>query len=206
MFFDWRTPDAVRTIPELARILRRPGAVAVVPTETVYGLVGRVSDSACRARIYALKHRDDAKPLGRFFSAPDEPEKYGIVLDAAARRLVRGFMPGPLTVIAPCAAGGTAGFRIPAHPLLLALLRELGEPLFQTSANRSGSPNALTCADAAAMLTGRPDAVVDGGPVPPDALASTVIDCSGPVPRILRRGALDLDDFLKNLQKGGHHE
>ena len=77
MFFDWRTPDAARTVPELARILRRPGAAAVVPTETVYGLVGRISDPACRERIYTLKHRDDAKPLGRFFSAPDEPENTG---------------------------------------------------------------------------------------------------------------------------------
>ncbi|MBQ9502523.1 MAG: L-threonylcarbamoyladenylate synthase [Lentisphaeria bacterium] len=206
MFFDWRSRDAAGTVPELARILRRPGAVAVVPTETVYGLVGRASDPLCRERIYALKHRDGAKPLGRFFSSPEELEKYGIVLNAPARKLVRDFMPGPLTVIAACSGGGTAGFRIPEHPLLLALLRELGEPLFQTSANRSGSPNALTCAEACAVLAGTPDAVADGGPVSPHALASTVVDCSGAVPRILRRGALDLEDFLNDAKQGGYHE
>ena len=206
MRFDWRSAEAAGTIPELARLLRRPGAVAVVPTETVYGLVGRVSDPACRERIYALKHRDDAKPLGWFFSAPEEPAEHGIVLNASAERLVREFMPGPLTVIARRTGGGTVGFRIPDHPLLLALLRELGEPLFQTSANRSGLPNALSCSDASAMLDGVPDAVVDGGPIAPDALASTVVDCSGPLPRILRRGALDLDGFLKNSKQGGYDE
>ena len=200
MLFDWRSADAAGSIPELARILRRPGAVAVVPTETVYGLAGRVSDPACREKIYALKHRDDAKPLGWFFSSPGELTRHGIVLNASAGRLVREFMPGPLTVIARRAGGGTVGFRIPDHPLLLMLLKELGEPLFQTSANRSGFPDALSCADASAMLDGTPDAVVDGGPIAPDALASTVVDCSGPVPRILRRGALDLDGFLKNLR------
>ena len=199
MQFDWQGAEAKDSIPELARILRRPGAVAVVPTETVYGLIGRVSDPACREKIYALKHRDGSKPLGWFLASPSELDRQGFQLSPAARSLVENFMPGPLTVIARRAGGGTTGFRIPDHPLLRALLEELREPVFQTSANRSGFPNALTCFEALAMLEGTPDASADGGDIPPDALASTVVDCTGTAPVILRRGALELDGFLKKI-------
>ena len=199
MHFDWQGSEAKRSIPELVRILRRPGAVAVVPTETVYGLIGRVSDPACREKIYALKHRDGAKPLGWFLASPSELDRQGFLLSPAARRLVENYMPGPLTVIARRAGGGTTGFRIPDHPLLRILLEELGEPVFQTSANRSGFPNALSCSEALAMLEGAPDASADGGDIPSDALASTVVDCTGAAPVILRRGALELDDFLKKI-------
>ena len=109
-------------------------------------------------------------------------------------------MPGPLTLIVNKNDGSTVGFRIPDHPQLLALLRELDEPLFQTSANRSGFPNALSCQEAEAMLCGSPDAVVDGGNISPDALASTIVDCTGPMPRVIRQGALNVQDFIDSVR------
>ena len=195
MYYNWRDGSS-EGIKEIASILREPGAVAVVPTETVYGLVGRVNDPLCREKIYELKHRDPAKHLGWFVPDLAAAEKYGLQLSDAARRLAERFMPGPLTLIVNRADGSTVGFRIPDHPLLLKLLRELEEPLLQTSANRSGFPNALSCAEASAMLCGEPDAVVDGGDILPGALASTIVDCTGETPRIIRQGALDVKDLI----------
>ncbi|MBR7105000.1 MAG: threonylcarbamoyl-AMP synthase [Lentisphaeria bacterium] len=196
MFFNWQQEGDENLVRELADCLRNPGAVILVPTETVYGLAARISDPAAREKIIFLKHRDPAKHLGWFVPDLAAAEKYGLQLSDAARRLAERFMPGPLTLIVNRADGSTVGFRIPDHPLLLKLLRELGEPLLQTSANRSGFPNALSCAEASAMLCGEPDAVVDGGDILPGALASTIVDCTGETPRIIRQGALDVKDLI----------
>ena len=200
MRFNWRE-NRFDGLPELAAILRREGATAIVPTETVYGLIGRVSDPACREKIYFLKHRDPAKHLGWFAAGLDQLEKAGVLLEGPARLLAEKFMPGPLTLIVNKKDGSTVGFRIPDHPQLLALLKELDEPLFQTSANRSGYPNALSCQEAEAMLCGSPDAIVDGGDISPDALASTIVDCTGKVPKIIRQGALEVRDFIDSLER-----
>lgn len=199
MYYNWRNGSS-EGIKEIASILREPGAVAVVPTETVYGLVGRVNDPLCREKIYELKHRDPAKHLGWFVSDTLQLEKNGIRLSGYAALLAEKFMPGPLTLIVKKEDGSTVGFRIPDHPQLLSLLREVGEPLFQTSANRSGSPNALSCAGAVEMLCGKADAVADGGEIPSDALASTIVDCTGEFPCIIRQGGLNLDEFLQSLR------
>ena len=199
MYYNWRGGSS-EGIKEIASVLRREGTVAVVPTETVYGLVGRVSDSLCREKIYELKHRDPAKHLGWFVSDTFQLEKNGIRLSGYAKLLAEKFMPGPLTLIVKKEDGSTVGFRIPDHPQLLALLREVGEPLFQTSANRSGCPNALSCAEALEMLCGTADAVADGGDIPADALASTIVDCTGEFPVIIRQGGLNLDEFLQSLR------
>ncbi len=199
MHCNWRN-GSFEGIDEIASVLREPGAVAVVPTETVYGLVGRVSDPLCREKIYELKHRDPAKHLGWFVSDTLQLEKNGIRLSGYAALLAEKFMPGPLTLIVRKEDGSTVGFRIPDHPQLLSLLQKVGEPLFQTSANRSGCPNALSCAEALEMLCGKPDAAADGGNIPADALASTIVDCTGDFPRIIRQGGLDLDEFLQSLR------
>ena len=114
-------------------------------------------------------------------------------LEGLPEQLAVRHCPGPITIIAPRQDGGTTGFRVPDHPLVLAVLRRIGCPLAQTSANHSGHPNALTVQ--AALAVNRPDPrdpalAVDGGPIAPDALASTVVDATGKEPRVLRRGAL----------------
>ena len=199
MIFNWQD-GSFDGIEEIAAILRKLGAVAVVPTETVYGLVGRVNDPACREKIYQLKHRDPAKRLGWFASDLEQLADAGIRLTGAAALLAEKFMPGPLTLIVPDNNGSTVGFRIPDHPQLQALLRAVGEPLFQTSANCSGFPNALSCQEAVDMLCGTPDAVADGGPIAPDALASTIVNCTGDFPEIIRQGGLKIDGFIQTLR------
>ena len=170
--------------------LAGPGAVVLLPTETVYGLVCRADDAAARQRIYDLKDRDASKPLGWFVADWRMLAGDGVRLEGLPEQLAVRHCPGPITIIAPRQDGGTTGFRVPDHPLVLAVLRRIGCPLAQTSANHSGHPNALTVQAALAELSGDAALAVDGGPIAPDALASTVVDATGKEPRVLRRGAL----------------
>ena len=170
--------------------LAGPGAVVLLPAETVYGLVCRADDAAARQRIYDLKDRDASKPLGWFVADWRMLAGYGVRLEGLPEQLAVRHCPGPITIIAPRQDGGTTGFRVPDHPLVLAVLRRIGCPLAQTSANHSGHPNALTVQAALAELSGDAALAVDGGPIAPDALASTVVDATGKEPRVLRRGAL----------------
>ena len=176
----------------VAEFLRIPGKVAVVPTETVYGVISRVTAEGSE-RIYALKHRSGSKKLGWFVGDWRSLGRYGVVLPPKARKLAERFMPGALTVIAPTDDGGSIGFRVPDHPFLSALLAEMGEPLLQTSANFSGAPDSLTLADALSGLDGEVDVAVNGGSLPPGSLASTVVDARTEDLVVVRQGALKLD-------------
>lgn len=173
------------------RMLEIPGAVLLIPTETVYGLVCRWDDAAAREKIYALKERDGRKPLAMFAADAPMLENTGVILAGYPAKLLRDFTPGPITIIAPNRDGATTGFRIPDHPYVRALLARGGMPLASTSANHSGSPNALTVQEALAELAGEVDLVIDAGAIPPDSLASTVVDVSKPGEcRILREGPI----------------
>lgn len=186
---------AVAAASELAEILRRPGAVAVVPTETVYGLIARVDDDTALRRMFELKKRPVDKRIGWFAGNRAVLEKRGVILTGLPEKLIHKYTPGALTIIAPCSDGTTQGFRIPDHPLLMELLRILDEPLFQTSANCSGMKDADCCDNAVKQLSGEVDCVVDGGFLAPDACGSTVVDATADEPRILRQGAVDLQNW-----------
>ena len=183
--------SGVETAVEAAlAALAVPGAVILVPTETVYGLVCRADDAAAIRRIYDLKDRDSSKPLGWFVADWRSLSGFGVRLEGLPAELAGKYCPGPITIIAPKQDGGTVGFRIPDHPFVLELLRRVGCPLAQTSANHSGHPNALTVGQALAELSGDLSLAVDGGPISADALASTVVDATSASPRVLRQGAL----------------
>jgi len=185
--------DDPAALPMAKAALRRPGAVLLLPTETVYGLVCRADDESARRRIFELKSRAGSKPLGWFVADWRMAERRGAILTPAARAAAERHMPGALTMIVRREGGGTVGFRVPDHPLLAALLRGIGEPLAQTSANRSGAPDARDCREALAGLAGEVDLAVDAGELAPGACASTVVDFSGETPKILRQGAVRLD-------------
>lgn len=172
-------------LTEVARAaeLLRAGKVVAFPTDTVYGLAAATDDAV--RRIYELKGRAEAKPL--VLMAAD-PEAFGdrVRVSPAALRYMRRFWPGPLTLVLP-SGQTTVGVRVPDHPLALELLRAAG-PLWTTSANRSGHPDASTAAEVAIELPDV-DAVLDGGRAP-GGTPSTVVDLTGPRPRVLREGAI----------------
>lgn len=186
----------VRAAELVAETLALPGGTALIPTETVYGLVARFDDPVAIDRIFRLKNRPPEKRLGWFVGDWRKLSEYGVILSGLPERLARQYMPGALTVIAPRIDGGTQGFRIPDHPLLAALLKMFDVPLVQTSANASGMPDAPDCRTALAQLAGEVDCAVDGGSISPGARGSTVADATGERVKILRQGAVDLQNWL----------
>ena len=180
-------------------VLRREDGVLLVPTETVYGLVCDASHEAACAKIYEMKRRPASKLLTLFFASRQAAEAAFPSMPEAARRFAAAFCPGPVTLIVPDGDAFT-GFRIPDHPALLHLLAAYGRPLASTSANLSGQPPAHTVEEALKSLAIPPDGVLDGGPIPPESAASTVIKIErdgtwnilrpGPVSEDMLRAAL----------------
>lgn len=169
-----RMPCSGESAGRFCEILRRADGVLLVPTETVYGLVCDAAHEAAREKIYAMKRRPASKLLTLFFASVEAAESHFPDMPETARRFAAAFCPGPVTLIVPDGEAFT-GFRIPAHPALLRLIAAYGRPLASTSANLSGQPAAHAVDEALASLALPPDGALDGGPIPPDSAASTVI-------------------------------
>ena len=155
-------------------ILRREDGVLLVPTETVYGLVCDAAHEGARAKIYDMKRRPASKLLTLFFASVQAASDALPEMPETAKRFAAAFCPGPVTLIVPDGDAFT-GFRIPDHPALLRLLSAYGRPLASTSANLSGQPPAHSADEALASLALPPNGVMDGGPISPDSVASTVV-------------------------------
>ena len=165
-------PAKAAGIAEAARVLVAGGTVAV-PTETVYGLAARADRAEAVAGIYRAKGRPDFNPL--IVHVPDLAAAATLaVFDDRARALAAAFWPGPLTLVlprregAPLAAAVSAGLptlalRVPAHPVMRAVLEAAGLPLAAPSANRSGGVSPTSAAHVAASLGARADLILDGG-------------------------------------------
>lgn len=193
-------PDAVR---QAADILRRGGVIAA-PTETVYGLMARWSDTRAHETIYRLKRRPAEKRLQMLASSLDDLAGCQLQLKRLddARAIAARFWPGPLTLVVEATNGQTVGLRLPDHPFVLELIRELGEPLAATSANLSGQPPADNAVEAICHLDGQPDALVDGGRVTvTGGAASTVASIVGDGLTILRPGSISLAQLQSALTK-----
>ena len=196
-----RIPCSGASAAEVFReVLRRDDGVLLVPTETVYGLVCDASHEAARAKIYEMKRRPASKLLTLFFASRQAAEAAFPAMPETAKRFAAAFCPGPVTLIVPDGDAFT-GFRIPDHPALLNLLKSCGRPLASTSANLSGQPPAHTVDEALASLAFPPDGVLDGGAIPPESAASTVIKVERDGAwSILRPGPVTEDMLLAALK------
>lgn len=188
-------------IREIAAHLDRDGLLAY-PTETVYGL-GSAATPEGVALLRQMKGRSGERP---FLALIPDPEDLQLAWTPAARALAEHFWPGPLTLVLRDPTErfppgvrddeGRVAVRMSPHPLVRKLARAWPHPLLSTSANRSGGRPAMTANEAAAALADRPGAdrlwVVEGGRLPPSH-PSTVVDCSDPVPVVLRAGAVAVD-------------
>ena len=173
IFFSVQQNDAGKKAAEL---LKQKGAVLIVPTETVYGLVCAWEDEEARKKIYDLKHRSPAKLFAAFVPEVSVAEQLcGCPLPPAAKLLAETFMPGAVTLIVPDKNGNTFGFRIPDHPFIMELLKQYNGALASTSANLSGEPPALDLPTALRTIDGAPAGAVDGGALPDDSIPSTII-------------------------------
>ncbi len=184
-------PD-IRPAADAVRAALVLGGVALLPTETFYGLAADPRSAGSVAKVYALKDRPERMPLPVLVADWDGLEALVTVPDRFRVRLSRTW-PAALTVVlparepVPAAAGtGTLAVRIPAHDRLRALLYLTG-PLTGTSANRHGTPPPVAADAALASLAAPPDVVLDGG-VTAGGRPSTLVDLTGPEPRVLRPG------------------
>jgi L-threonylcarbamoyladenylate synthase len=187
-------------LAEAAELIRGGQPVAV-PTETVYGLAADATDGQAVARIYAAKGRPSFNPL--IVHVPDlaAAERIG-EFDAAARGLAERHWPGPLTLVVPLrersgiASLVTAGLptialRVPAHPVMQAVLQAVGRPLAAPSANASGRISPTRAEHVLASLAGRIPLILDDGPTE-RGIESTVIATRDGALRLLRPGPIDV--------------
>lgn len=205
----FRTPHEVAAaIPRAVAHLRAGGLLAY-PTETVYGLGSRARDADLRA-LADLKGRRADKPFLLLVSDRAMAEAQGLAFTAAADALARAFWPGPLTLVLPGGGGrlpdalrgperGIA-VRWTSHRDIAGLVAALGEPLTSTSANRPGAAPAPGAAALARDFAGPIQAgtllVLDGGVLgsrPP----STIVDCTMPLARLIRDGAIPRADLRR---------
>jgi L-threonylcarbamoyladenylate synthase len=184
------------TWEEAREIIRRGGLVAF-PTDTVYGLGCDPYNVAAIERLYAAKSRDHAKALPLLLSGAHRVGDVARAFPPTAEALASEFWPGALTLVVeqqpslPEALGGgdTIAVRVPRHEELLAFLEACGGALAVSSANLSGQPEAHDAQQAAVYLEDRVELILDGGRCP-GGVASSIVDCTLPVPRLLREGAI----------------
>ena len=191
-------------IGDAAEVLMSGGLVAF-PTETVYGLGADACNAAAVARIYSVKGRPADHPLIVHVASMDALGDWAADVPAYAIALARDYWPGPMTLVvtrselaADFITGGqdTVGVRVPNHPVALGLLeafaRAGGKGVAAPSANRFGNVSPTTAqavSDELSEYLGMSDLILDGGACAV-GVESTIIDCTGDVPKILRPGAI----------------
>lgn len=211
------TVDSSQILPPTAENLRRAaawlraGGLCAMPTETVYGLAAHALDEAAVASIFVAKARPKGHPLIVHVASWEQARQLCRAVPPEAEALARAFWPGPLTLILPRAAhipdvvtGGrdTVAVRVPAHPVALALLTEVGAPLAAPSANRHEHVSPTRAEHVVRSLGAAAPLVLDGGPTQA-GIESTIVDLSVTPPRVLRPGPVSpsaLRALLPTLQ------
>lgn len=187
---DLRASDAVEA-----------GRLVVLPTDTVYGLGADAFSPDAVMRLLTAKGRGRDMPVPVLVGSWNGIDGLMTVVPPAVRQLVRAFWPGGLTLVVRHAstlawdlgdARGTVAVRMPLHPVALELLQRTG-PLAVSSANVSGQPPATTAAGAQDQLGEDVAVYLDAGPG--GTVASTIVDATGEVPRLLRAGAVSLTEL-----------
>lgn len=190
--------DSYSQCSQAADLLKKNEVVAF-PTETVYGLGGNAENDEAVRKIFGAKGRPSDNPLIIHIADKGKLDAFVTEIPQNAQALMDRFWPGPLTLIFNLKEGvlshyatadlSTVAVRMPDHPVALALLNKTGLPIAAPSANRSGRPSPTTADHVWEDLNGRIAGLVDGGPTGV-GVESTVVDCTGDVPVILRPGGI----------------
>ncbi|MGN1359980.1 MAG: L-threonylcarbamoyladenylate synthase [Kiritimatiellia bacterium] len=183
------------SVSRVADVLLR-GGVAVIPTDTVYGLAAHPGCLDAVARLASIKGRSRSKPIALLASDVGAAEAFAGGLSPVARGLAEAHWPGALTLVVPCVGGNGAevleGLRVPAHSWTRGLLAACGGVLRVTSANLSGGKPALDVGEALASLGLQADVLADDGPCR-GGVASTVAQvCGDGSVRVLREGPVQV--------------
>ena len=197
----WSPPAVEASLRDTIEHLQTGGVLAY-PTETVYGF-GTAVDHEAVESLVRLKHRPPAKPFLLLIAGSDMLARLDLALSRAASSLAARHWPGPLTLVLnggdrrvpPRLRGPEGGVAVcwTSHPGLQRLLRAYGDPITSTSANRPRQPPAMAASEVVAQwqpeITRGIIRVLDGGRLV-DSPPSTVVDCTGNRPRVIRPGAI----------------
>jgi L-threonylcarbamoyladenylate synthase len=193
--YDMNNPSERPVGIDLATSSVGRGELVVLPTDTVYGLGTDAFNADAVAALLEAKGRGRDMPVPVLVGSPRTLDGIATDLSDDARKLVEGFWPGGLTLVAWVSpslqwdlgdTGGTVAVRMPLHPVALELLAATG-PMAVSSANRSGSPPATTADEAIEQLGESVSIYLDGGPSG-TAVPSTIVDVTGSTVRVLREG------------------
>ena len=185
----------------------RRGQLVVLPTDTVYGVGVDAFDSDGVQRLLDAKGRGRDMPPPVLISTDTTLEALATELPGWASGLVAEYWPGPLTIVCRQQPSlrwdlgetrGTVAIRMPDHEAALDLLGRTG-PLAVSSANNTGHPAATTAEEAEEMLGWGVEVILDGG-TSNGSVASTIVDCTGTRPRVLREGAISVAELTKVLE------
>lgn len=189
-------------IDEVAQLIQA-GEVVAFPTETVYGLGANALDEQAVKKIFLAKGRPNDNPLNVLVASKESLLALVEQVPPYIDKLIDAFSPGPITYILPSAKRiaksvsahlPTVGVRIPDHPIALAILNKAQVPIAAPSANTSGKPSPTTSAHVIQDLNGKIAAIVNGGTTN-HGLESTVVDCTGEIPIILRSGMITAEQI-----------
>jgi L-threonylcarbamoyladenylate synthase len=192
-----------REIDKGVNILQKGGVIAF-PTDTVYGLGADVFNAVAVERIYEIKNRPKHLQLPLLIADIEQLTVLADPIPKIAKLLARHFWPGGLTLVLPktvsvpahVAPGPTIAVRIPDHPVCMALIQRLGNPIIGTSANISSQPAALTAQEVRQQLGERIDFIINGGKCP-GGKESTVVDITDESLTILRQGIIPSGEIDK---------
>src|SRR5262250_2793076 len=180
------------------------GDLVVLPTDTVYGIGADAFTPSAVSALLAAKGRGRSVPPPVLVGSVRAASALAESLGAFGQDLIDEFWPGPLTLIFRASptlrwdlgdTNGTVAIRMPLHPVGLELLRRTG-PLAVSSANKTGFPATTTATEAESQLGDSVSVYLDGGPCA-DSVPSTIVDLTGSVPRVLRSGAVSIDQLRK---------
>lgn len=186
----------------------KSGGVIIFPTDTVYGIGCHWNSTSAINSIFELKQRDYSKPLSAYFANVAMVKEYVEEIPDLFYNIATEFLPGALTLIlrkndkiSDLATSNfkTLGVRIPNNQFILKLVDKLGEPILGTSANLSNEGSMKSADDTYIIFKNKVPLIIeeDSDMI---GIESTVIDLSLDMPKVLRQGAIDLDDFLKKHQ------
>ncbi len=196
----------VQAIQEAVLILRQGGTV-ILPTDTVYGLTVTATDKKAVKKIYKIKGRKRSLPLPIFCSSISQVKKIVEDINPSARKLIKSFWPGKLTLVFSCQSAKFShlaykdkiGIRISKSPAVRNVLKRLKQPLIGTSANLSGKGEITSSKEIIKLFNHKVDLILNGGNLR-QTLPSTVIDVSSDKPKIIRNGVVSPAKIKKVLK------
>jgi len=192
----------------LAATVLRDGGIVVFPTETVYGIGAAASSCIGPQEIIDIKMRPSDKPLPWLVETEDALDTYGVDVPEYAHRLAAKFWPGALSIVVKASdkvgkdfrdSRGTVSLRCPDHEVVRELIVASGGPIITTSANTSGKQAPGSFEELEERIIAAADLTLDGGETQ-HGVHSTVVDCTGAEPAIIRDGAISSEDVMAAAQ------